>query len=468
MADGEGKTVNNGKKVHILVVTYPAQGHINPLLQFSKRLHHKGAAVTFVITKYLYNNSPAADNPPPFPVETFSDDHDDGGFLSSVSVPDYHERLERVGSESLRDLIRRLEGGGRRIDAVMYDGFMPWVLEVAKEWGLKTVIYFTQMCGVNNIYFHIYKGEIKLLLGGEEEIRMGGMPAMRAEEMPSFVKDVKSCPGFLATVVNQFRNIEEADFLLCNSFYEQEQQVLEWMEKKWRMKTVGPNIPSMYADRQIQDDREYGFNFFKPNDEACRKWLNDRQKKSVVFVAFGSFSTLSAEQMEELAWGLAQTNCFFLWVVRDPKVANVPTKFVEATKEKGLIVPWCLQLEVLSHESIGCFVTHSGWNSTLEALTIGVPMVAMPQWTDQTVNAKFVRDVWKTGIRAFPDHTGIVRRMTIADCILKIMDDNVEGKEIRENAAKWGALARRAVDQGGSSDQNINEVLVQLASGLNI
>lgn len=92
-------------------------------------------------------------------------------------------------------------------------------------------------------------------------------------------------------------------------------QVLEWMEKKWRMKTVGPNIPSMYADRQIQEDREYGFNFFKPNDEACRKWLNDRQKKSVVFVAFGSFSTLSAEQMEELAWGLAQTNCFFLWVV---------------------------------------------------------------------------------------------------------------------------------------------------------
>lgn len=154
--------------------------------------------------------------------------------------------------------------------------------------------------------------------------------------------------------------------------------------------------------------------------------------------------------------------------VRDPEVAKVPIKFVEATMEKGLIVPWCLQLEVLSHESIGCFVTHSGWNSTLEALTIGVPMVAMPQWTDQTVNAKFVMDVWKTGIRAFPDPTGIVRRMTIANCILKIMDDNVGGKEIRKNAAKWGALARQAVDQGGSSDRNVDEFLTQLASGLNI
>lgn len=468
MADGEGKTVKNGKKVHILVVTYPAQGHINPLLQFSKRLHHKGAAVTFVITKFLFNNSPTANRPPPFPVETISDDHDAGGFLSAVSVPDYHERLERVGSQTLRDLLRRLHDAGRRFDAVVYDGFMPWVMEVGKEWRLKTAVYFTQTCAVNNIYFHIYRGEIKLPLAGEEEIRIGGMPPLTAADLPSFVKDVKSCPGFLDLVINQFRNIEEADWLMCNSFYEQEQQVLEWMEKmKLRIKTVGPNIPSMYADGRIDDDGEYGFNFFKPKDEVCRKWLDVHREASVVFVAFGSFSSLSVEQMEELAWGLAQSNFFFLWVVRSEEMAKLPAKFVEVTAEKGLVVPWCLQLEVLSHESIGCFVTHCGWNSTLEALTIGVPMVTMPQWTDQTINAKFVMDVWKIGIRALPDCNGIVRRTTIADCILKIMDDD-RGIEIRRNAAKWGMLAKQAVDHGGSSDQNVDKILAQLASDINI
>lgn len=88
--------------------------------------------------------------------------------------------------------------------------------------------------------------------------------------------------------------------------------MLEWMEKiKWGMKTVGPNIPSMYSDGRIDNDREYGFNFFKPNHEVCRKWLDDRRKASEVFVAFGSFAALSVEPMEELA----QSNSFFLWVV---------------------------------------------------------------------------------------------------------------------------------------------------------
>lgn len=98
-------------------------------------------------------------------------------------------------------------------------------MEVGKEWRLKTAVYFTQTCAVNNIYFHIYRGEIKLPLAEEEEIRIGGMPPLTAADLPSFVKDVKSCPGFLDLVINQFRNIEEADWLMCNSFYEQEQQV---------------------------------------------------------------------------------------------------------------------------------------------------------------------------------------------------------------------------------------------------
>lgn len=134
-----------------------------------------------------------------------------------------------------------------------------------------------------------------------------------------FFKQTNNCKTYIAFSTNVFSfphlvHLAQSPFSIF-SFSGDNVQVLEWMEKEWRMKTVGPNIPSMYADRQIHDDREYGFNFFKPIDEACRKWLDNRQKASVVFVAFGSFSTLSIEQMEELAWGLAQTNCFFLWVV---------------------------------------------------------------------------------------------------------------------------------------------------------
>lgn len=224
MADGEGKTGNNGRKVHILVITYPAQGHINPLLQFSKRLHHKGAAVTFVVTKFLFNIKAAADYPPPFPVETISDGHDEGGFLSAVSIADYHNRLEQDGSNTLRDLLRQITADGRRVDAAVYDAFMPWVLDVVKEFGVKTVAYFTQTCAVDNIYYHVYRGEIKLPLVAEEEIRVDGLPPLTAADMPSFVQDLKSYSGFLDVLLNQFRNVEEADWLVCNTFYELEHE----------------------------------------------------------------------------------------------------------------------------------------------------------------------------------------------------------------------------------------------------
>ncbi|XP_022963782.1 UDP-glycosyltransferase 74F2-like [Cucurbita moschata] len=211
MADGEGKTGNNGKKVNLLVVTYPAQGHINPLLQFSKRLHHKGAAVTFVVTKFLFNNQPNSDHPPPFSVETISDGHDAGGFPSAVSISDYHDRFKHDGSQTLRDLIRRKEDAGRRIDAVVYDGVMPWVSDVGKEFGLRTVAYFTQSCAVNNIYYHVYRGEIKVPVVAEEEIRIAGMPPLTTADMPSFIQVVNPYPGFSDVVINQFGNVEEAD-----------------------------------------------------------------------------------------------------------------------------------------------------------------------------------------------------------------------------------------------------------------
>ncbi|CAI0390530.1 unnamed protein product [Linum tenue] len=93
--------------------------------------------------------------------------------------------------------------------------------------------------------------------------------------------------------------------------------------------------------------------------------------------------------MEELCYGWKNSDHYFLWVVRASEEEKFPPSF-DPSDEKGLVVSWCPQLEVLNHESVGCFVTHCGWNSMLEALSLGVPMVAMPQWTDQGTNAKYI------------------------------------------------------------------------------
>ncbi|RVW73427.1 Retrovirus-related Pol polyprotein from transposon TNT 1-94 [Vitis vinifera] len=150
--------------------------------------------------------------------------------------------------------------------------------------------------------------------------------------------------------------------------------------------------------------------------------------------------------MEEVAWGLRRSNAYFLMVVEESQQAKLPQNFKEETVEKGLVVSWCPQLKVLAHRVIGCFLTNGGWNSTLEALSLGVPMVVAPLWTDQPTNAKLVEDVWGIGLRARADDKGIVRKEVLEDCIGKVMG---------------------SVDEGGSSDKCIDEFVAKLAVWFN-
>ncbi|KAF5466511.1 hypothetical protein F2P56_016429, partial [Juglans regia] len=187
------------------------------------------------------------------------------------------------------------------------------------------------------------------------------------------------------------------------------------MSKVCRLLTIGPTIPSFYLDNRIEKDTDYGLHLFTLDSSVCINWLNRKPAGSVVSVSFGSMAGLSKQQMKEVAFALKGSDFYFLWVVRASEEANLPENFVEEVGDKGLVVQWSPQLEVLSNKAIGCFLTHCGWNSTVEALSLAVPMVGMPQWTDQSPNAKFVEDVWKVGIKVkIDDHeNGIVGREEI-------------------------------------------------------
>jgi len=230
--------------------------------------------------------------------------------------------------------------------------------------------------------------------------------------------------------------------------------------KIWpKFRAIGPSIPSMFLDKRLKDDEDYGVAQFKYN-EKCMEWLNDKPKGSVVYVSFGSMVGLDEEQVQELACGLKDSGSYFLWVVRASEENKLPKDFEKESK-KSLVVTWCSQLEVLAHEAIGCFVTHCGWNSTLEAMSLRVPTIAIPQWSDQRTNAKFIADVWMTGIRVPIDEKQIVRQDKFKDCILEIMEGE-KGKEIKSNVTQWKTLAVGAFGEGGSSQKNIIEFVTSL------
>lgn len=149
--------------------------------------------------------------------------------------------------------------------------------------------------------------------------------------------------------------------------------------------------------------------------------------------------------------------------VRSSEVTKLPKNFMVETAKKGLVVSWCQQLEVLTHEAIGCFVTHCGWNSTLEGVSLGVPMVTVPGWTDQTTNAKFITDVWKVGLKALANSDGVVKREVLLQCIEEVMVGE-RGNEIRQNATKWKVMAQKTFEFGGSFNKVVDDFLAKMVS----
>lgn len=180
---------------------------------------------------------------------------------------------------------------------------------------------------------------------------------------------------------------------------------------------------------------------------------------------------LSRKQKEEIAVGLLESRRPFLWVIRSRRDGEEEEKEEDELsckaelEQQGMIVPWCSQLEVLSHPSLGCFLTHCGWNSTMESLVIGIPVIAFPQWTDQGTNAKLIQDVWKTGVRVKSNEEGIVEGGEITRCLDLVMGDGEEGKEMRRNAKKWKELAKEAVMEGGSSVKNLHAFIDGVREG---
>ncbi|CAK8532789.1 unnamed protein product [Lathyrus sativus] len=440
---------------HILVLPYPQQGHINPMLQFAKRLIQNGAKVTLVNTISIWNQINDNIDLNSIEIESISDGYDNGGPSSAESMDAYKDTFWKVGPKTLSQLLDKLQSSNKPVDCVVYDAFLHWTFDVSKSFGIPVAVFLTQACSVNSINFHAFMKWIELPIS-KSEIVLPGLPKLDASDLPPFLNQYGTYPRSFDILTSQFLNIDQADWVFVNTFYDLEPKVVDWLVKKWRLKTIGPCIPSMFLDKRLQNDKDYGISIFGPNSEACIKWLDNKPKDSVVYVSFGSLSDLSEDQTKEIAYGLRDSGVYFLWVIRDSEKHKISKEFMESSFEKGLIVNWCPQLQVLTHEGVGCFVTHCGWNSTLEALSVGVPVIAMPLWTDQITNAKFIVDVWKIGVRAVKDEKEVVRRETIKDCI-KIIMETEKGNEIKKNAIKWKSLAKNSVDKGGSSDKNIVE-----------
>ncbi|XLR62734.1 hypothetical protein S83_013406 [Arachis hypogaea] len=203
---------------HCLVLSFPGQGHINPMIQFSKLLVHEGVKITLATTCFY---SKTLQNVPPYiSLESISDGFHNGGLGEAGTFKAYLDRFCQVGPPTLVDLIEKLAKLGNPIDCIIYDSVAPWALDVAKRFGIVGASYFTQNMAVNSIYYHVKLGKIKVPLI-ENEISLPSMPKLQLCDMPSFFHNCDDEDlAMLGLVVGQFSNVDKADWVLCNSFYE--------------------------------------------------------------------------------------------------------------------------------------------------------------------------------------------------------------------------------------------------------
>ncbi|CAO2041546.1 unnamed protein product [Urochloa humidicola] len=453
--DNAAATTDDSSGAHVLLLPFPGmQGHANPMLQLGHRLAYHGLRPTLVVSRHVLSTTPTSTSCP-FPVAAISDGFDAGGLASCPDTAEYSRWMEAAGSETLAALLAAEARAGRRARVLVYDSHLPWARRVARDAGVAAAAFMTQMCAVDLIYGEVWAGRAVLPVadgGALRGIKLG--VELGPGDVPPFVAAPRWYPAFTESALGQFDGLELADDVLVNSFHDLEPMEAHHLESTWRAKTVGPTLPSFYLeDGRLPSNRTYGFNLFSGSAAPCMAWLDKQKPCSVVLASYGTVANLDAAQLEELGNGLCDSGRAFIWVLRSDEEEKLSAELDGRCRERGLIVSFCPQLEVLAHTATGCFLTHCGWNSTIESIVTGVPMVAMPQWADQPTTAKYVESAWGIGLRM---QKGLVTREEVERCIREVMDGDMR-HEYWRNAAKWMQKAKESMQEGGSSDKNITE-----------
>jgi hypothetical protein len=365
-----------------------------------------------------------------------------------------------------------------KIHGLIMDFFCTSGLSVANELHIPSYFFITSGACFLALYLHLptlHQNTTKNFKDMKEHfLNVPGLLPVLATDMPKpfLERDNKAYQYFLDFATQ----VPQAAGIMINTF--------EFLESKV-VRAISDGLcvpdnptPPIYCIGPLilADDKRGGSSKTSPEDaHKCITWLDSQPNQSVVFLCFGSLEPFTKEQLREIAIGLEKSGQRFLWVVRDPPFHNLsvsikpngypdldsllPDGFLERTKERGLVVKlWAPQVEILNHSSVGGFVTHCGWNSTLEAVCAGVPLVAWPLYAEQTLNRAVLVEEMKLALSMNESEDGFVSADEVEKNLRGLMESD-EGKLIRERAIAMKNAAKAAMIEGGSSQVALSKLV---------
>lgn len=477
-------------QLHVAFLPLMAPGHTIPMLDmvrlFSSRNNVKTTVITTPLNAPNFTNSLHGVNN--FSLEIFP-------FPSNeVGLPQGIENMEHVTSpEIFNKFIKAVELfqapleeflEKSRPDCLIADMFFAFAIESAAKFGVPRIVFHgTSFFSLSATLVLLKDKEPYISLStDDEQFVIPDFPHLirltRLQLSPDMRENNKDQSQLMKMLEVGFLSDDKCYGTIVNSFYELEPEYADYYRKVLGRRAwhIGP---LSLCNRDLKGKSQRG-NKTSIDEHECLKWLDSKEPNSVVYVCFGSLSRFSSSQLREIATGLEASGQKFIWVVKKPADINeeeekdnqswLPEGFEDRTQDRGLIIRgWAPQVLILEHEAIGGFVTHCGWNSTLEGITAGVPMVTWPVFAEQFFNEKLVTEILKVGIPIGSKEWSmivegkVIKHGQIEEALRQVMEGE-EAFDMRTRAKKLREMAWKAVEEGGSSHSDLSALLQDLRS----
>ncbi|KAI5650744.1 hypothetical protein M9H77_36749 [Catharanthus roseus] len=446
---------NQSSNLSILMFPWLAHGHISPFLELARKLAQRNFTIYLCSTPATLISSVK---------KKLSDGENFSEKIKLIELhlpvlpdlpPHYHttnglpphlmptlKKAFNMAGPNFCEILKTLKP-----DLLIYDSLQPWAPKAALDINIPAVDFITSSSVMTAFMFHAYEN-----------------PGMKFPYNKIFYRNYEAVfARELQEDLKKHRNVEKIAVLegmeqscgviLIKGFSELDGKYRDYLSNLCGKKVVAVG-PLVQEPTQI-DEIE--------NSDII-KWLNKKEKRSTVFVSFGSEYFLSKEDRQEIAYGLEKSRVNFIWVIRFPKGKSLkleealPEGFLKRVGDRGMVLEgWAPQAKILSHSSIGGFVSHCGWSSILESLKYGVPIIATPMHLDQPINARLVGEIG-AGLEVLKTHDGRISHKKLTATIRQMM--NGESGEIVRKQAK--NLSLKIEEKGEEEIDRVVEELVQL------
>ncbi|KVI08876.1 anthocyanidin 3-O-glucosyltransferase 5-like [Cynara cardunculus var. scolymus] len=465
------------EKLHVAIISSPGMGHLIPVLLLGNRLathHHLHATILAVTTQTSYVESQLLAslmdsrhiNIIKIPLVDISNLlHPNDAVVTQLAV------MMREARHGIRSAISAMT---HRPDVLIADVFSSESLPIADEFHMRKYVYVPCSARFVSVttYCHVLDEEIKgQYVDQREPLMIPGCDPVRCEDVPDPMLD-RNNQQYKEYVRMGIDFATLSDGILMNTWTDLEPKSSDALKFNKILRSV-VKVPVYNIGPLTREVEESS-----SKKSEVIEWLDRQPLESVLFVSFGSGGTPSADQITELAWGLELSQQRFLWVIRPPAGSSndgafftagtgtdgppeyLPEGFLTRTQRVGLVLPlWAPQVEILNHRSVGGFLSHCGFNSVLESIKGGVPMIAWPLYAEQRLNASIVAEEQKVGVRpAVLPTKKVVGREEIEQMARRLMESE-EGKRMREKVKALGESAKEALGIEGSSYNSMCEFI---------